>query len=178
MLTEHQIRQLYEQHGAALVLYARQWCNAPEDALQEAMLELMRVSKSPEDPVAWLYTTTKRRAMNIARAEQRRVHHQSLAAEERATWFERPTFDSRRSMLGPRVAEGLERMESAEREILVARTWGGLSYEQLGKLVDCSTSAAHRRYVAALTSLRRLLEEADAENATCSRNTGQQTSEK
>jgi RNA polymerase sigma-70 factor (ECF subfamily) len=29
------------QHGRALVLYARQWCDCPEDVVQEALLELI-----------------------------------------------------------------------------------------------------------------------------------------
>ncbi|MEO8268704.1 MAG: sigma factor, partial [Aureliella sp.] len=60
------IQELYQEHAAALVLYARQWCCAPDDALQEAMLALAKCQPIPNDPVAWLYTTTRRRAMNIA----------------------------------------------------------------------------------------------------------------
>ena len=36
------LQQLIDSHGAALALYANQWCNAPEDALQEALIELLR----------------------------------------------------------------------------------------------------------------------------------------
>lgn len=28
------IRQLFDRHGASLVLYARQWCRCPDDAVQ------------------------------------------------------------------------------------------------------------------------------------------------
>ena len=41
-------------------LYARQWCHAPDDALQEALIELLRQSPAPDNPVAWLYKTLRR----------------------------------------------------------------------------------------------------------------------
>ena len=154
MLSHEDLQQLYEQHGAALVLYARQWSNAPDDALQEAMMELTKLKQSPKDVLAWLYAATKRRSMNIARAEKRRLHHQSAAAESKVDWFDCPTFDASRAELGPRVAAGLEQLEAEEREVVVARVWGGLTFEQIGQLVGCSSSAAHRRFLAALEKLR------------------------
>jgi RNA polymerase sigma-70 factor (ECF subfamily) len=44
--------------------------------------------------------------------------------------------------------------------VVVARTWGGLGFEQIAELVGCSTSTAHRRYVAGLAALRERLEDA------------------
>lgn len=73
------IAELVDAHGAALGLYARQWCRAPEDALQEALTELLRQNPPPDHPVAWLYKTVRRRAMNLARAETRRAKHHRQA---------------------------------------------------------------------------------------------------
>lgn len=36
------LTQLLDEHGGALVLYAQQWCDTPEDVVQEALLRLMR----------------------------------------------------------------------------------------------------------------------------------------
>ena len=36
------LRQILDQHTAALVLYARQWCSTPEDVVQDVFLLLMR----------------------------------------------------------------------------------------------------------------------------------------
>ncbi|HZT78720.1 MAG TPA: hypothetical protein VFA26_00740 [Gemmataceae bacterium] len=43
-----QLGRLIDQHAAALVLYARQWCAAPEDVVQEALVKLVRQRKPPE----------------------------------------------------------------------------------------------------------------------------------
>ena len=36
------LSRLLDEHGGALVLYAQQWCNGPEDVVQEAFIRLMR----------------------------------------------------------------------------------------------------------------------------------------
>ena len=59
-----------DEHGAAKSLYARQWCRVPDDALQEALIDLARQDPVPDNPVAWLYKTVRRRAMNLAINQQ------------------------------------------------------------------------------------------------------------
>lgn len=161
------IQELYRDHAAALVLYARQWCSAPDDALQEAMLALANCDPLPLDSVAWLYTATKRRAMNIARGESRREQHHTRAAEEQSPWFtptEHNNESSRVEDLADAVVTGLETLAEDERELVVARVWGNLAFEQLGQLLGCSTSSAHRRYQAALAKLRSVVERGLDEN--------------
>ncbi|MCA9125298.1 MAG: sigma-70 family RNA polymerase sigma factor [Planctomycetaceae bacterium] len=58
------LQTLIDSHGAALKLYARQWCHTPDDALQEALIELLRQHPAPDHPAAWLFTTIRRRAMS------------------------------------------------------------------------------------------------------------------
>ncbi|MEZ6136094.1 MAG: sigma-70 family RNA polymerase sigma factor [Pirellulaceae bacterium] len=163
-MNSQRLQELYRDHAAALVLYARQWCRAPDDALQEAILALANCEPTPDDPVAWLYTATKRRAMNIARADARHVRHLAQAAEQRSEWFLAKNAASAASAdeSAESVATGLQALNEDERELVVARVWGGLSFEQLGCLLNCSASSAHRRYQAALAKLRVLL---DVENA-------------
>lgn len=149
-----QLRQLIDAYGAALTLYARQWCNAPEDALQEALIELVRLETPPDRPQAWLYKAVRCRAINIARAESRRAAHHRRACEERAAWF---VDDSGNAFDGGELATMLERLPPLEREIVVARIWGELPFDEIADLVDVSTSAAHRRYQKALALLGEMM---------------------
>ncbi len=71
----------------ALVLYARQWCVHPDDALQDALIDLAQLASDPRDPLAWLFMTVRRKAINQARSENRRSKYQQLAAEQREPWF-------------------------------------------------------------------------------------------
>ena len=59
--------RLLDEHGAGLVLYARQWCNAPEDVVQEAVLQLMRQSAVPENVTGWMYRVVRNLALNASR---------------------------------------------------------------------------------------------------------------
>ncbi len=150
---EH-LQQLIDAHGAALALYARQWCRVPDDAVQEALIDLLRQEPVPDRPVAWLFTTVRRRAMNLARGERRREEHQRRAGQERKAWFldEADTdFDSEQ------LTEMLRQLPSLEREIVVARIWGELPFEEIAELVAISSSAAHRRYHGALSLLGEMM---------------------
>jgi RNA polymerase sigma-70 factor (ECF subfamily) len=154
MIQPQQLRQLLDAHGAALALYARQWCTAPEDALQEALIELLRQDPAPDNPVAWLYKTTRRRAMNWARAEQRRTRHQRRAGSQQPSWF-LPNQEIGDVM---DVQSLLAALAPLQREIVIARIWGELSLQEIAELVELSTSSVHRHYHAAIVALGTALE--------------------
>ena len=150
------LRQLIDAHGAALTLYARQWCNAPDDALQEALVELLRQRPVPDRPAAWLFKVVRRRAINQARGERRRAEHHRRAVQGRQAWF----LASGDALLDSDPwAEMLQRLPPLEREVVVARAWGELPFERIGELVGLSTSAAHRRYRRGLQLLGDMMNE-------------------
>lgn len=149
-----QLRALLDAHGAALTLYARQWYHAPEDALQEALIELLRQAPVPQHPCAWLFQAVRRRAMNLARGDRRRAERHRRVGEGRESWF---FDDPDRGLDSEELREMLARLPALEREIVVARIWGELSFEQIAELVQVSSSAAHRRYQKALSLLGEML---------------------
>ena len=53
-MTPQLLGQLIDDHAAALTLFARQWCAAPEDVVQEAFVKLSAQRPLPNDPVGWL----------------------------------------------------------------------------------------------------------------------------
>ena len=85
------------------------------------------------------------------RSTRRRKRHETAAAGQRSEWFERSAADRVDAQTAAAV---LESLALEQREIVIARIWGGLSFEQIGRLVSVSDSAAHRRYEAALSALR------------------------
>ncbi|HUP81886.1 MAG TPA: hypothetical protein VM260_25265 [Pirellula sp.] len=83
-----QLDEILSRHGPALVLYARQWSPLPDDALQEALCDLVQTDVAPNDIIAWLYKVIRCKAMNLSRSERRRNGYQRNAAEQRDEWFE------------------------------------------------------------------------------------------
>ncbi len=148
------LTRLLDEQTAALVLYARQWCRAPEDVVQEAFLALMREPKLPENPVGWLYRVVRNRALNASRSSDRRERHEAAAAHRGEPWLV-PSEGDRLDALA--AARALEELPDQEREVIVARLWGGLSFEEIARLAGSSVSTVHRWYQAGLTRLRERL---------------------
>jgi RNA polymerase sigma-70 factor (ECF subfamily) len=158
------LSQLLDEQGAALVLYAQQWCGAPEDVVQEAFIRLMRQRPAPANAVGWLYRVVRNGAISASRAQSRRVRHESAAGSTRPAWFKPADEES------PEVAAAVAALESLpvdQREVIVLRLWSGLSFEEMAVLIGKSTSTAHRRYETALSALREIWSELCQNQAKC-----------
>lgn len=146
--------RLLTEQGPALALFARQWTDAADDCVQEALLELVRQRELPANVPAWLFRVVRNRAISRARAQQRRRRHESLAVQDS------PLAASPGRELewtAEDVAAALEEIEGNLREVVVARVWGNLNFEAIAELAGTSVSTAHRRYEAGLQALRNRL---------------------
>ena len=143
---------LLDRYLAALVLYARQWCHAPEDVVQEAFIKLARQTEPPLHPVAWLYRAVRNRAISESRAERRRTAHEGNVASRAALWFT-PAEDPA-GLDAQAATTALTGLPLDQREIIVAHLWGGLTFEQIADLTGGSAATCWRRYSAGLAALR------------------------
>src|SRR5262245_54755110 len=148
------LRRLLDEHAAALTLYARQWCAAPEDVVQDAFLKLVAQKPPPDNCVAWLYRVVRNGALSAARSARRRRHHEATAAAQAPAWF---VEDDEAALDGAAAADALSGLPLEQREVIVAHLWGGLTFEQVAEVVGCSSSTAHRWYLAGLAALRERL---------------------
>jgi RNA polymerase sigma-70 factor (ECF subfamily) len=148
------LARLLDDHAAALVLYARQWCAAPEDVVQEAFVKLAAQKSPPPSPVAWLYRVVRNGALSAARGEWRRRHHEAVAAGRADPWLE-PREGA--ALDAEAAAAALRQLPIEQREIIVSHLWGGLTFEQIAQVAGCSASTAHRWYLAGLSALRERL---------------------
>lgn len=117
-------------------------------------MKLVVQRQQPRNVVAWLYRVVRNAAVSASRSLQSRRRHEGLAAAKAATWFS--TTES--AGIDPETAAtALQELSLAEREVIIARLWGGLSFEEIGALVDCSASTAYRWYSHGLETLRERL---------------------
>jgi RNA polymerase sigma-70 factor (ECF subfamily) len=154
MMSPELLAQLVDEHAAALVLFARQWCAAPEDIVQQAFLKLVAQGTPPVRPVPWLYRVVRNEAISAMRAAKRRQRHESLAAAQAPAWFV-PTQTTGLDV--EEATRALQTLQVEQREIIVAHLWGGLTFEQIGELTGTSASTSHRSYIAGLSALRERL---------------------
>jgi RNA polymerase sigma-70 factor (ECF subfamily) len=146
------LSRLVTEHAAALVLYARQWCAAPEDVVQEAFVKLAAQRTLPDRVVPWLYRVVRNGSISAARSARRRQRYEAAAAVP--SWFVPSPLTK---LDAEAAASALQALPPEQRETVVAHLWGGLTFEQIGELTGVSSSTAHRRYLAALGSLRQKL---------------------
>ncbi|MGF1578869.1 MAG: RNA polymerase sigma factor [Gemmataceae bacterium] len=149
------LAKLLDSHAPALVLFAKQWCTVPEDVVQEAFIKLFAQTTTPDNPVAWLYRVVRNRAINEARADRRRKRREQRVASESETWFVPPDTNG---VDAEEATRALRNLPVEQREVIVAHVWGGLTFQEIARTVRCSSSTAHRRYLAGIESLRDRLE--------------------
>jgi RNA polymerase sigma-70 factor (ECF subfamily) len=149
---------LFDAHAGALVLFARQWCDAPEDIVQDAFVALARQEDPPERAVSWLFRVVRNGAIAAARQSHRRRSREWRAAGSEAatdeSWF--AATDDR--IDAEHATRLLAELDDELRAVIVARLWGGLTFEEIGRLQGCSQTTAHRRYQAGLARLHARLE--------------------
>ena len=144
-----------EQHGRALVLLARQWapCRADaEDVVQEAFIRFWRNRARVADPIAYLYSCVKHCALDANRSHARRIkREQATARPEAEAWFAGRLEQSERRQA---MQAALQDLPESQREAVVMRIWGGLSFVQIGTALGISPDTAASRYRYAMVRLR------------------------
>ncbi|WP_010587077.1 RNA polymerase sigma factor [Schlesneria paludicola] len=154
-LSIEQLGKLVDHHGAALELFARQWTDfSAADVVQAAFVKLATKSLPQDQIVPWLYRVVRNGAISAARSESRRRRHEATGAQIRRGWFATSPDDRLDAI---EAGKELSQLPQVEREVLVARLWGGLSFQEIADLLEISSSSAHRHYVAGLGTLREKL---------------------
>ena len=148
-----ELGRLYRQHAPALRLYARQWPCGAEDLVQDAFVRLAQQSPAPDRALPWLYRVVRNAALAEARGRARRRRREDRAGAAEV-WF--AAADDR--LDGGEATRHLAELPVEQREVVVARIWGGLTFEEVARLVGCSLPTAHRRYQAGLAGLRERLD--------------------
>jgi RNA polymerase sigma-70 factor (ECF subfamily) len=147
--------QWIDTYGATLILYAKQWnADDAEDVVQETFLRLVRRAHwegKPENPAAYLFTAVRNEAIDRQRKAKRRKQHEQKAAAERPIWLETLPDSSLRA---DELLKFLDALPMEQREVVIARIWGGLTFDEIANLTGDSRTTVHRRYGEALDVLR------------------------
>lgn len=152
-------------YGPKLLLCARQWAPSQadaEDIVQEAFVRYWRHQRHlPGDPMALLVTSVRRAALDLVRRDQRRQVREDRAHEPGAgelPWFRASAEDDERRVA---IEEALRRLPQEQREVLVLKIWGELTFQHIATELDIPANTAASRYRYALAALRQHLTAAD-----------------
>ncbi|HVU23083.1 MAG TPA: sigma-70 family RNA polymerase sigma factor [Opitutus sp.] len=155
-------RKWFELHGPKLLLCARQWTRShadAEDIVQDAFVRFWRGQRQlGGEPLALLLTSIRRAALDRARRESRRSAREDGAAADQPEWFEPAVVEDGRRRA---IESALLRLPPEQREVLVLKLWGELTFAEIARQLDVPLNTAASRYRYALGALRQELTAAD-----------------
>lgn len=165
-----QLSELVERYWPVLVAFADRACEEAEDVVQTAFIKLAVEEPVPDNCNAWLFTVVKRLASNVrvstSRRREREAH--AIANQRGGSDGDRSSrIDSqndRREAIQQatqelELQELLHQLEDREREVVVARVWGELSFEQLAELTGESKATVWRVYQSGIAKLKQVYRE-------------------
>lgn len=160
-----------DEHGAALMLYARQQTRREadaEDVLQEALVQLVQAVESgsfqggAEQWPSYAYTAIRHLAMDRGRREEVRRNYAARQqeilseGEEECPWLA-CAADS--EYLRSRVEELLRSLPKEMAEVVILKIWGEHTFREIAEMTHTNLSTITSRYRYAMQALRRELEE-------------------
>jgi RNA polymerase sigma-70 factor (ECF subfamily) len=155
------VESLYEAHASGLLAFlAARLRNTAwaEDLLHDTFLAYMRqAGREIAAPKAYLYQTAHRLSLNALRDRGRNGRaHQALVAD-RQEW---KALDSADHLLAVEVRQTLTALPDEEREVLVLRVYGSLTFQEISELVGATLSTVFRRYQRAIATVKQVFNDA------------------
>ena len=153
----------FDENAPALTLFARQFAAShveAEDLVQEAFVRFWKHGPHRvNDPRAYLFQCVKRSALDALRQQRRRTERESTVAQElrtdEAMFCESSEQKEQREILESAMRE----LPSEQREVMVLKVWGELTFPQIGEVLEIPTNTAASRYRYALAALRKRFQE-------------------
>ncbi len=146
-------------NGPKLLLFARGWANCrhdAEDLVQEAILRLWHYQADkgaapPDLPLA--FSTIRFCGLNHYRSESRRRKREESVIflnDFQDVWLDPVLEDDEEAAF---LREAVQNLSPKLREVVVMKTWGGLTFAQISETLAISPNTAASRYRYALEQL-------------------------
>lgn len=146
-------RQWLRRHGPALLLFARQWSSShadAEDAVQNGFLKFWKNRRRGRDQVGYFYACVRSAAMDMGRAQRRRRSRELAGRSAEPSAFQP---QPQRAERAAQIEAALSRLPGDQREVVVMKIWGELTFAQIGQILDVPLATAASRYRLALARL-------------------------
>jgi len=151
-LSSDQIADLIDRHYVALQFFLGKRCAGSEDVVQEAFCRLALIDPPPDRPAAWLYRVVRNLAADQLVSSRRR-----RSRERRAALSESVDDNPSLRLDANEAVNAVRQLDEPLRDVLTARIWGQLRFEEIAEICGISTATASRRYRTALVQLRKQL---------------------
>jgi RNA polymerase sigma-70 factor (ECF subfamily) len=136
-----------------LLLFARQWSATmadAEDAVQDGFVRFWKSRRKAHDETAYLYACVRTAAMDIGRGQRRRQARELTVRRHEEPAFAAPLENVERQAA---IEAALQQLPADQREVIVLKIWGGLTFAQIAQTVGAPLSTVASRFRYALTRL-------------------------
>ncbi|MGL6196628.1 MAG: RNA polymerase sigma factor [Thermoguttaceae bacterium] len=150
-----EFEELVRKTTASLLLFARQWSHdSHEDVVQEAFMRLFNQAQTPENPTAWLFTVVRNLSNRAVRTQKRRASRELTAVQTRNNWFSQES-EARSDENTKKIIDELKKLPLKAREIVVAKIWGNLTFDEIAEMLEIPRTTVYRNYQKALRILEK-----------------------
>lgn len=160
------LEALYKEHRQGLFTLALAITRSEdraEDAVHEAFVRLFRrEGRGMNDPAAYAYSAVRNAAIDQVRRDSRRrdkqgsifdVGESSGIEPRQGNGLAGPAESALDAERQQAVQEALERLSDAQREVIVMKIYGQLTFEQIGEALGEGLSTVASRYRRGLARL-------------------------
>lgn len=148
-ITARQLSEYLDRHWGPLLVWVGQCDGMAEDVVQQAFIALSAQAIVPENPVAWLYKTSRHFAINERKKLCRHRVRQAAVAQPESQpcelWQTEQSAD---------LADQLRGLPDELRETVVAHIWGEMPFAEIAAITGRSQATVWRQYQSALDQLR------------------------
>ena len=152
---QRQLEEIYRDHRQGLYTLALAITRCPEsaeDAVQDACTRLWRSTIEPTgDCVAYVFASVRNAALEIARRGRDTIEPSASIYGDRRAEPPALAIAAERHDMARRAVDGLE---SQQREVVVLRLYGGLTFQQIADTLDEPLPTVASRYRRALERIR------------------------
>lgn len=146
-----EIGQLYNEYGAALLLFASAIAgdrSRAQDAVHHVFLKLIEKGsiRKASNQRAFLFMCVRNAVLNDAKLRRR-----DAKFDDDSLWFDPPQRDYPAER---RLRLALHALPEDQREVIVLHLWGELTFTEIGEVLGTGANTAASRYRYALTKLR------------------------
>ena len=126
--------------------------------MQEAVVESWkRKSQESPPPLPLVYTTIRRRAIDLARKDDRRAGREAAVhLDGPQCWFDEGVHERERNLA---IQKAMSHLPESYRQVVTLKVWGGLTFSEIAEALEIPANTAASRYRYGLMELRSLTKE-------------------
>ena len=156
------------EYAASMIRYMVNDREEAADLAQEAFFkawQALPTFQGESSFATWVYRLTANLCIDWLRRQKRRqevepalsIDDEEAGWTEPADWGQDPQRQLEQAELSQAVARGLEALPDHHRQVLVLRELSGLSYQEIGRIMDLDIGTVKSRIARARMALRKIL---------------------